>query len=550
MASSWQIGSRIDNRWQVHDIQQGSSGLVYMVYDHELHLPYAVKTFQEAVLARHPGLVERFSEAAQAWVALGAHANVTRAHFVKQVEGQPLLFLTYLGGGDLRDWVGIQRLLDDLPQILRFALQCCDGLLHAAAHGIPIHGNLRPQNCLITPHGTLQVTDFGLARLLDEADAAQGTTLSRVEGPLHISMYMAPEQFTDPRQADVRADIYAFGILLFHMLAGKVPFGAPTWQEIAACHRTQPLPQLHTEDVLREIVETCLAKDPAQRFATFQPVRERLAALYTTLTGTPLPPPIVGPEYEIIEWSHIATGLGAIGRPEEALPWHDRILERSPEDPQAWVDRASTLEAVGQLDDAMAACDKALAINDRHEQALVNKAIILGARGEIEEARTCCDLALKVNPRNEQAWLNIGVALDALGQQMDSLACYNNVLTLNPRNEQAWFNTSVVLSAMGRHEEALGCCNRALALNPRNEQAWMNKGLTLLEMQRPEEALNCLDQTLRLDPQLAQAWFNKGVILVNGLKRHTDALLCFEQAQRLGHTQAAEGIAFCKEELR
>ena len=132
---------------------------------------------------------------------------------------------------------------------------------------------------------------------------------------------------------------------------------------------------------------------------------------------------------------------------------------------------------------------------------------------------------------------------------MDALGCYNNTLKLNPRNEQAWFNASVVLGDQGRHEEALGCCDRVLRLNPYNELAWVNRGLTLGELQRPEEALTCFDQALKLNPELEQAWFNKGVTLVNAFEHYADALACFQEAERLGDAQAAEGVALCRREL-
>ena len=77
----------------------------------------------------------------------------------------------------------------------------------------------------------------------------------------------------------------------------------------------------------------------------------------------------------------------------------------------------------------------------------------------------------------------------------------------------------------------------------------MNKGLTLAELQRPAEALDCFERALALNPRLEQGWFNKGVILVNAFQRYAEALPCFAEAERLGNTQAAEGIAMCQQAL-
>jgi len=540
MAPLWHVGNRIQNRWEVHHIQRGARWIVYLVYDHETHLPYAAKTLTEDSLASHPALAERFVQAAQAWIALGGHSNVTQAHRVEVVDGHPLVFLEHVSGGSLRDWLGLPRLTQDLPQLLGLAVQCCDGLLHASANGLTVHGSITPQNCLMTREGVLKVTDFGLALLtLPSADTAAAP------GP-----HLAPELCDDPTRMDVRTDVYAFGVMLFQMAMGKGPFTGQTWQELAHLQRTQPPPPLSQQSaVLSPLIEACLAQDPAQRCADFRAVRARLAEISQGLTHTSAPQPIAGPELEVMQWNDTGAGLESLGRYQDALACYDRALALNSRDDLTWVHRGTVLEALGRTDDALACCDHALQLNPRSEQALVAKGMMLGALGQIEEARMYCDRALKINPRNEQAWVNMGVALDALGRGMEALSCYNNALTLNPRNAEAWFNAGVVLGEMGRHQEALGCCERSLALNPRNEPAWVNRGLTLAELQRPEEALACFEQALALNPNQEQAWFNKGVTLVHAFQRYAEALACFETAERLGYAPAAEGVALCQQEL-
>jgi tetratricopeptide (TPR) repeat protein len=561
MAVLWHVGDRIQQRWEVHHVRPGSMGLVYVVYDHETHLPYVVKSMQAIHGASPDALTERFIRAAQAWINLGAHAHITQAHFVEIIDAQPLLFVEYVTGGDLRDWIGIPRLTQDLPQIVRFAMQVCDGMLQAGAHGITPHRNLKASNCLITPQSTVKVTDMSMAAVLDGLPLAPDEAPASAMHHLHhgpggtgtvagTCMYMAPELFDAPQPADVRADIYAFGVLLFHMATGRLPFTGQTWQELAQAHRTQPPPPLSPPAaVFSPLIEACLAKDPSQRLPHFGEVRAQLAALYDAITHTPLPPLPMGSALEVVQWANAGTGLASLERYQEALACYDRALAIDARHAPTWVYRGTVLEALGRTDDAMACCDQALQLEPQSEQALVAKAVMLGALGQIEEARTYCDRALKINPRNEQAWVNIGVALDALNRPLEALSCYNNALQLNPRNEQAWFNAGVVLGDRGRHEEALGCCERALSLNPRNEQAWVNKGLTLGELQRSDEALDCYERALELDPNLAPAWFNKGVTLFNAFQRYAEALACFEAAERLQYPPAAEGVALCRQAL-
>ena len=243
--SDWQIGDKIQNRWEIYKILRGGIGIVYIVYDHEWREPFAAKTFQDEVFAKNPQTADRFTQEALAWVNLDAHQNVTQARFVQTTEGKPFLFLEYVSGGNLSRWIGTPRLSEDLPQVIRFAIQICDGMAHALSKGIKAHGDIKPQNCLITEDGTLKVTDFGLAKVFDDAsvaDLASGETVGEEKTPGGLSgslsgrqlgseasaqltpnvpglsiglsrsgaaagtcTHMAPEQFDDAKHVDVRA---------------------------------------------------------------------------------------------------------------------------------------------------------------------------------------------------------------------------------------------------------------------------------------------------------------------------------------------------------
>ncbi|MGH9931843.1 MAG: serine/threonine protein kinase [Pyrinomonadaceae bacterium] len=154
MLGSWQIGDRIQNRWQIYEILggpgQSGMGIVYIVYDHELHNAFAAKTFQDELFARSPTVADRFMQEALTWTKLDIHQNITAARRAHEIEGKPYLFLEYVSGGDLSGWVGTPRLTEDLPQVVRFAIQFCDGMSYALSKGITAHRDIKPKNCLIT----------------------------------------------------------------------------------------------------------------------------------------------------------------------------------------------------------------------------------------------------------------------------------------------------------------------------------------------------------------------------------------------------------------
>jgi len=162
VAKEWLDGSQ--KRWEIYKVLGGGMGRVYIVYDHEFQEPFAAKTFQDELFKRNPMVAERFTQEALAWIRLDRHENIAQARFVQNIEGKPFLFLEYVSGGDLSDWIGTPRLSEDLPQVLRFAIEFCDGMSHALSKGIQAHRDIKPANCLITEDHTLKVTDFGLAK--------------------------------------------------------------------------------------------------------------------------------------------------------------------------------------------------------------------------------------------------------------------------------------------------------------------------------------------------------------------------------------------------
>jgi len=507
VAKEWLDGSQ--KRWEIYKVLGGGMGRVYIVYDHEFREPFAAKTFQDELFKRNPVVAERFTQEALAWIRLDRHENIARARAVENIHGKPFLFLEYVSGGDLSDWIGTPRLSEDLPQVLRFAIQFCDGMSHALSKGIQAHRDIKPGNCLITEDHTLKVTDFGLAKVFDEArppgGAGREVEAGNVPG-LSIGAtrtgtgagtppYMAPEQFDDAKHVDVRADVYSFGVMFYEMLAGRLPFQGRTWQELERLHKTQPPPLLVTchsslvtchsslvtcHSSLVTVVHTCLAKDPAARYANFDVLRARLAEVYESLTGEAAPRPRAGLDLNAADYNNKGGSLANLGRPAEALTCHARAVE--------------------------------------------------------------------INPRYAGAWSNKGATLASLGRHAEALTCYERALEINPRLVEAWYNKANALEDLGRPTEALTCYERALEINPRSADPWSNRGNPLLRLGRPAEALACYERALEINPCLARAWFYKGAVLANA-GRFQEGLACLEQAQRLGDPQAAEGIAVCRREL-
>jgi serine/threonine protein kinase len=425
MNTDFQVGETIGNRWKVENILHGGMGLVYVVTDRHTSERLAAKTYRDDRLAANPGLASRFEKEALAWIRLGAHPNVVQAKYVETVRRKPFLFLEYVPGGNL-----LHRLpLNDLNQARWLAIQFCDGMIHAARFGITAHRDIKPENCLYHNY-LLKISDFGLAKCFDDlvvapdlpfvlraSDGEDPTPPPHEAGSVdHCSRlgsmsmivtrtgvaagtpgYMAPEQFDDVKRIDVKADIYSFGVMLFQMITGRLPFSGRSLAEYRHLHQQVRPPKVSREEPLcrqwlaghghyrvagidlerdgmprwmSDIVARCLAKDPTRRFEDFRAVRE---ALVRADPGDPYetcsqPPPLLVRARQQTEDELLALGLSylQLGRESLALAAFDRLIERYPRNTRGYLEKGKLLMTMPHRhDEGRAILEQAQSIGGR-----------------------------------------------------------------------------------------------------------------------------------------------------------------------------------------
>jgi tetratricopeptide (TPR) repeat protein len=584
MSTNWQIGDKIENRWEIHKILKGGMGIVYVVYDHATEEALAAKTFQDEVFAQNDAIADLFKREASTWIELENHENITQARFVENIGGKPFLFLEYVSGGDLSSWIGTPRLKNDLSQILRFSIQFCDGIIHALSRGIKAHRDIKPANCLVTKENVLKVTDFGLAKVFDEIGleppaqpSPQMETLnvlvSRTGAAAGTPPYMAPEQFDDAKRVGVRSDIYSFGVMLFEMLEGRLPFLARTWPEIERLHKRETPPRLTlTHSSLASLVERCLAKEESKRFDSFETVRRHLGEIYKTVTGQDPPRPATGNALDAVDlfnkgrslgeldrhmeaivsfdraialtpdyaYAHLMKGVSllSLDRSEEAIACYDRAITLKPDCPEAHYNKGYILAKLGRREEAIGCFDGAIALSPDDAQAHLNKGISLRLLGRYEEAIDCFNRAIALKPDDVSAYSQKGLTLAALDRLEEALECYDRAITLKPQDVDAYVNKGYVLAKLGRREEAIGCYDRAIALKPDHGVAYSNKGFSLEALDRFEEAIACYDRAIALEPDSSEPHFGKGISLV-ALGRHDEAIDSFDRAIALKPADAS-----------
>jgi serine/threonine protein kinase len=294
----------IANRFRFRNSQsdllgRGGMGEVYHGIDLETGEDVAIKVLKPDLVASDPELVERFNRECQALRQLN-HPNIVKM-LSAVTEQDPAtgteiqyLVMEYVGGGSLQDLLDQQHMLP-IQQVLKIGLELADALSRAHHLNI-IHRDLKPANVLLAQDGTPRLSDFGIARFADRPRLTQTGALVGSVG------YLSPE-VCSLQQPDARADIWAFGVMLFEMLSGEHPFISEGLSATLMNILNKPTPHLsrYREDIptsLIELVNQMLAKDREQRIPSARLVAARLEAILQNHETLALPQQKVEPVVE------------------------------------------------------------------------------------------------------------------------------------------------------------------------------------------------------------------------------------------------------------
>ena len=344
-ATVWQKGAVVDGRYEVRGSKKGGMGAVYFAYDRRLNHMVAIKAPLQTIV-HNETQKSRFYREAEAWVGLGMHPNICTAYYVQDLGNTPWLFMEYVDGGTLEDWLKNKDL--SFGERLDIAIQIASGMSHTHTlvwrddHGKKhrglVHRDIKPANILMDRDGSAKVTDFGLvglttdqmavvsaedtlsteatetkspdpsredieAREVDDADV-HWKTITMEGGALGTPPYMAPEQWRSAHVVGPTADIYAFGCTLYEIFCGRRPFllddkfrhampahKAFQWESM---HKKQEPPDPRSlkpglNDHLAELMLLCLRKDPQERPESFELIRQTLASIYHDTEGQAYP---------------------------------------------------------------------------------------------------------------------------------------------------------------------------------------------------------------------------------------------------------------------
>jgi serine/threonine protein kinase len=271
-------GQRLGEKFLLGELLgQGGFGAVYKAQHLLLNRPQAIKVLLEQHFAS-PKFRERFIREAQTLAALD-HANILPVHDFGVEGSRAYLVMPFISGGTLHGVLKARPGPLGLDETARYLAQVCAALDYAHKRGV-VHLDLKPLNLLMHEDGRLLLSDFGLAHLMEQGAVEGGTSL-QFGSPL----YMAPEHFDG--KPEQRSDLYALGIILYQLLAGRVPFDGTSPVALMRQHLTEAPPPLQSArpdlpPALDAVLGKALAKPPAQRY---QSAGEMLYDFQAALAG-------------------------------------------------------------------------------------------------------------------------------------------------------------------------------------------------------------------------------------------------------------------------
>jgi WD40 repeat protein len=354
---AWRPGDVVLGLYEVAGVLgEGGMGRVYRARHRGWGLDLAVKVPLPAVLEAAGG-AELFEREAETWVNLGLHPHVVTCHYVRRVEGLPIVFAEYVDGGSLHDAIRAHR-LDSVEAILDVAVQFAWGLHHAHEQGL-VHRDVKPANVMLSADGLAKVTDFGLARARSArvqrpAAGTGGHTMTVDGGGAGTPAYLSPEQAAG-LALNRRSDLWSFGLsVLEAFLGGRAwEYGLAAPAVLAASRGKTATGEIAMPEAVAELLSRCFRERPEERPHDLAEVAGVLREAWEEAAGRPYPrrEPKAGLG-SADSLNNRAVSLVDLGRTTEAAAAWQRALEAEAQHLEATYNAGLAAWAGGRLTDS------------------------------------------------------------------------------------------------------------------------------------------------------------------------------------------------------
>jgi len=261
------IGKTLLHYTILDKLGEGGMGVVYKARDNKLKREVAIK-FLPSSISSNEEERERFKIEAQAAAALN-HQNISHIYAIEEAENEIFIAMELINGIELKDKIKSGNISEN--EIFSITKQIAEGLETAHKNGI-VHRDIKSSNIMITEEGKIKIMDFGLAKI------GEGSDVTRIGSTVGTVAYMSPEQ-TNGKEVDQRTDIWSFGIVLYEMLTGDLPFwGAYDQAIIYSILNEEPeeLGEIENRELFQEIINNTLKKKCEERYSQIREILDDL----------------------------------------------------------------------------------------------------------------------------------------------------------------------------------------------------------------------------------------------------------------------------------
>lgn len=588
----WQVGQYAFKRFHIRKIILGGMGQIYCCWDIKNRMFLALKAVNlnkivdpQRTSAKQISYRNLLRKEAENWRQLGSHPNIVHLYTVEDFEHRYLvLCMEYIAGHPsigptLQDHLRYKGKLS-VKEAIQVGLGICDAMQFAYEKLQLVHRDLKPENIFLTETGTVKVGDFGLASTEGQHAIVAGTPY-----------YVAPELPITTRtyKPEIANDIYATGIILYESLSGRLPIydkkgtgstkSKLNLNQWISKHRKVKPPSLtdnnqNIPDALVKIVMKCLAKRPAERFHSFESLREELVN-YAKEAGLDLvKPKIKLPDADKhLELYNEAITLDSLGYYEEAITKYQKLVTIEPFQSKisiGWCNMGKVLVTLQRYDEALGCFEKAITINHYDTHALFGKANTLGLLGRHEESLKGVQALLSVDPAYTDAYGCKGYVFLHTGRIEEAESAYQKAVDMHPAGEhfaalnglglcarenrlfsealdyfdraiaaksdyaEAYSNRCDILRMLGRIDEAIKSGHKAVDIDPSEAGYKISLAMAYGNAEDYSESASQFEEALELDPKIGFAWFGLATSYVE-LGRLNDAIQCARHATKLGY---------------
>jgi tetratricopeptide (TPR) repeat protein/predicted Ser/Thr protein kinase len=561
------IGRRLSHYDVLADIGAGGMGVVYRAHDTRLDRDVAIKVLPADRLLSQNARA-RFQREAMAASALN-HPNIITIYEVNSEDNIDFIVMEYVRGATLSSVLKKRKL--EMSEAIRYCIQIADALTKAHAAGI-IHRDLKPGNIMVTEDGLVKVLDFGLAKFDPSAAASDGEitnteanqfTLTQPGAVTGTVAYMSPEQARGER-VDARSDIFSFGIVMFEVFSGHLPFTGPN--SIALLHNLhfsppRDLTQMRPDvpKPLVSLISRMLEKKTEKRVQTIAEVASELRRGAVGLVDGP------------ITW-HPSDATMDMARAPRSLPgrfakqriwmiggllvllvlagiggW--RVLRKPPQQSQEVPldDNAYALyrhareeldhsDRVGNVDAAIKLLERAVQLDPQSaasyaalSEAYENKNVFYPDPQWSKLASEYANKAVTLDSYLAAGHVSLGMAKMMSGDSTEAEKQFRAAVDLDPKSAPPHRGLGLLYDKTGKSDQAAAELKRAMELDPKDWKTYMASGLNAYQAGRFKEAASAWETALQLEPDNVPALRNLGAVY-HSLGRDDDAVAALQHA--------------------